>query len=142
VADELIEIFDFLGDWNERYRYLIELGGKLPPMPAELKTEATRVHGCMSLVHVYARRAAGSEDSLEFLASSDADIVRGLLAVLQKLFSGQSARAILDFDTDGLLKRLGLDQNLIMGRRIGLASMLQRIGAEAERISHPQATGA
>ena len=140
VADNLIEDFDLLGDWNERYRYLIELGGKLPPLPAELKTEATRVHGCMSLVHLYARRVPGSEDSLEFLASSDADIVRGLLAVLQRLFSGQSARAILDFDTDALLKRLGLDQNLIMGRRIGLASMLQRIGGEAKRISQHQAT--
>jgi cysteine desulfurase/selenocysteine lyase len=134
VADELAEAFEFLGDWNERYRYLIELGGKLASMPAELKTEATRVHGCMSLVHLYARRVPGAEDRLEFLASSDADIVRGLLAVLQKLFSGQSARTILDFDTEAFLKRLGLDENLIMGRRIGLASMIQRIRGEAEKI--------
>jgi cysteine desulfurase/selenocysteine lyase len=140
VADELIEAFDFLGDWNERYNFLIELGGKLAPMPAELKTEATRVHGCMSLVHLYARAVPGSEDALEFLASSDADIVRGLLAVLQKVFSGQPARSILDFDTDAFLKRLGLDQNLIMGRRIGLASMIQRIRAEAQRISRHEPT--
>jgi cysteine desulfurase/selenocysteine lyase len=135
AAAELIEVFDMLGEWQDRYQYLIELGGKLAPMPEELKTPGTRVHGCMSLVHLYARRVPGSVDGLEFLASSDADIVRGLLAILQRVFNGQSAAAILQFDIDGLLKRLGLNQNLIMGRRIGLDSMIRRIRAEASKLA-------
>jgi cysteine desulfurase/selenocysteine lyase len=135
AADELIETFDVLGEWQDRYQYLIELGSKLAPMPEALKTPATRVHGCMSLVHLYARRVADSADGLEFLASSDADIVRGLLAILQRVFNGQSAAAILKFDIDGLLKRLGLNQNLIMGRRIGLDSMIRRIRAEASKLA-------
>jgi cysteine desulfurase/selenocysteine lyase len=135
AADELIETFDVLGEWQDRYQYLIELGSKLAPMPEALKTPATRVHGCMSLVHLYARQVPDSADGLEFLASSDADIVRGLLAILQRVFNGQSAAAILQFDIDGLLKRLGLNQNLIMGRRIGLDSMIRRIRAEASKLA-------
>ena len=135
AAEQLIEAFDLLGDWNERYQYLVELGGKLPPMPAAMKTEANRVHGCMSVVHFAARKRPGTADTIDFLADSDAVIVRGLIAVLQRIFSGQSAAAILTFDIQSLLKQLGLDQNLIMGRRIGLAAMIQRIRADATTLA-------
>jgi cysteine desulfurase / selenocysteine lyase len=127
VADELAEVFEVLDEWTDRYQHLIELGEKLPPMPGELKTETNRVRGCMSTVFLDARIKPGTKDVVEFLADSDADIVRGLLAVLQRVYSGQRAADIVAFDIEGFLRRLGLDKNLSMGRRNGLGEMVQRI---------------
>jgi cysteine desulfurase/selenocysteine lyase len=134
AAEKLAEEFDLLGDWESRHDYLVELGEKLLPLPTSARTEANRVRGCMSLVHLIARKRPGSEDVLEFLADSDAQIVRGLIALLQRVYSGQPARAVLDFDPQAMLKRLGLDEHLSMGRRNGLAGMIQRIRHEASKI--------
>jgi len=131
AAEELIELFDLLGDWEQRHQYLIEQGEKLPPLPAALKSESNRVRGCMSLVHMFARKQPGTADTIDFLADSDAAIVRGLIALLQKVYSGQPARDIVSFDIATLLNRLGLNQHLSMGRRNGLAGMIDRIRAEA-----------
>src|SRR5205823_866964 len=109
------DVFEVFDDWSDRYQYIIALGDKLPFMPPELKTDANRVRGCMSTVHLFARKRPGSDDALDFLADSDADIVRGLIAILEKVFAGQSAREILAFDIEDFFKRLGLDQNLSMG---------------------------
>jgi cysteine desulfurase/selenocysteine lyase len=138
AADELVEVFDIMDDWTDRYQYLIELGGKLPSMPVELKTEATRVRGCQSTVHMFARKKPGSADVLEFLADSDAEIVRGELALLQRVYSGQRAGLVLAFDMPALLHRLGLDKNLSMGRRNGLAEMTQRIRHYAAELAAPR----
>jgi cysteine desulfurase/selenocysteine lyase len=127
AADELLEDFDYLGDWRERYQYIVELGEKLPPLPPEAKTEANRVYGCQSTVHMIARKRPGTPDTIDFLADSDADLVRGLIAILQRVFSGQRAPAILNFDVETFFKKLGLDQHLTLGRRNGLASMVQRV---------------
>lgn len=135
AADELVDVFEFLGDWNERYQYLIEMGEKLLPMPANEKNETNRVHGCQSTVHLSGRKQPGSGDRLDFLADSDADLVRGLIAILQKIYSGQRAGDILAFDIDAFFGRLGLDQHLTQGRRNGLAGMVQRIRALASIIS-------
>jgi cysteine desulfurase/selenocysteine lyase len=143
AADELVEAFDFLGDWDERYQYVIALGEKLPFMPPELKVEPYRVRGCQSTVHVFARKRPGTHDGVDFVADSDADIVRGLIGILEKVFAGQSAADILAFDIESFLKRLGLDQYLSMGRRNGLASMIQRIRAYATALAQeaPVAAG-
>ena len=143
VADELVELFDMLGDWNDRYQQVIAMGDQLPPMPAELKIDLNRVRGCQSTVHLFARKRPGSEDRLDFIADSDADIVRGLIALLEKVFAGQSSREILAFDVESFFKRLGLDQHLSMGRRNGLSSMIQRVRAYAQAFagSHPVGTG-
>ena len=127
AAEEIIEGFDFLDDWADRYQHIIELGAKLPPMPSALQTEATRVHGCQSTVYLHARKKPGTADVLEFLASSDAEIVRGELALLQKVYCGQRAADVLAFDVHEFFGRLGLDQHLTMGRRNGLAEMVKRI---------------
>src|SRR5262249_37484913 len=127
AADELADDFDLLEDWNERYGYLIKLGTKLPPMPAALKTDATRVRGCQSTVFLHARQKPGTDDVIEFLADSDADLVRGLLAVLQRVFSGHKAGDVVAFDVEGFFGRLGLDQHLTLGRRNGLAEMVKRV---------------
>jgi cysteine desulfurase/selenocysteine lyase len=127
AADELAEAFEFLDDWADRYQYLIELGEALPPLPDEFRTEANRIRGCQSTVYLTARKKPGTTDVLEFLADSDADIVRGELAVLERVYSGQRAGDILAFDVEGFFARLGLDKHLSMSRRNGLASMVQRI---------------
>jgi cysteine desulfurase/selenocysteine lyase len=139
AADELIEIFEFLGDRDERYQQVIDMGEKLSPMPAALKTDAYRVRGCQSTVHLFARKRPGTEDGVDFIADSDADIVRGLITILEKLFAGQSAREILAFDTESFLKRIGLEEMLSMGRRSGLASMIQRIRSYAQAFTDAKA---
>jgi cysteine desulfurase/selenocysteine lyase len=139
AADELVELFDILGDWTERYQQVIAMGENLPFMPPELKIEPNRVRGCQSTVHLFARRRPGTEDAVDFVADSDADIVRGLIAILQRVYAGQSAREILAFDVESFLKRIGLDQYLSMGRRNGLASMIQRIRTYAQAMAAPAA---
>ena len=127
AADEIAEIFAFLPDWPMRHQHIIDLGDQLPAMPDSLKTEASQVSGCQSTVHIAARLKPGTADVIEFLADSDANIVRGLIALLQQLYSGQQAAAILGFDADAFFARLGLDQHLSLSRRNGLASMVQRL---------------
>jgi cysteine desulfurase/selenocysteine lyase len=127
AAAELAEVFDILDDWTERYQYIIELGRKLPPVPAALKTETNRVRGCQSTVFLAARKKPGTHDILEFVADSDAELVCGLIAVLERLFAGQKADAIVAFDVEGFFARVGLDQHLTLGRRNGLAAMVQRV---------------
>jgi cysteine desulfurase/selenocysteine lyase len=134
VADELVETLEMFEDWKDRYQVIIELGEKLPPMPAAMKNEMTRVHGCQSTVHLFANKRPNTTDALDFLADSDADLVRGLIAILQKVFAGQSSRKILAFDVDRFFARLGLADHLSMGRRNGLAGMVQRIRAHANQL--------
>jgi cysteine desulfurase/selenocysteine lyase len=135
AADDLAEMFEFLGDWEARDQEIIHMGEKLLPMPIEFKTEDTRVKGCMSTVHLVGRKRPGTDDVFEFLADSDAHLVRGLIAILQRLFSGQRATDVVAFETETFLKRVGLDQHLSMGRRSGLAGMIQRIRSIASAIA-------
>ena len=127
AADELAEVFEFLGDRDARNQYVMELGERLLPLPAALKTEANRVHGCMSTVHVIGRKVPGDGNRLDFLGDSDAHIVRGLIAVLQKLFSGQKAKDILAFDVQEFFQRIGLEQFISAQRRNGLQGMIKRV---------------
>jgi cysteine desulfurase/selenocysteine lyase len=127
AADELVEEFDLFDNWGERYQYLLDMGEDIPPLPDEFRTEANRVRGCQSTVFLWARKRPGTADMVEFLADSDADLVRGLIAVLQRLYSGQKAEQVRVFDIEGFFARLGLDQHLTLGRRNGLAAMVQRI---------------
>ena len=145
VADEVRTLFDCLPDWSTRYQQLIDLGRQLPPMPDALKTPANLVRGCQSQVYLSARVKPGTGDNLEFLADSDADIVRGLIALLQRLFSGQSAQDILNFDATAFFTEMGLDQYLSLTRRNGLAAMAERLrrlaSQRAGRIATPRQAG-
>jgi cysteine desulfurase/selenocysteine lyase len=135
AAEELAETFEFFDEWAERYQYLLELGEKIPPVPEGLKTESNRVRGCQSTVFLSARKKPGTADVLEFVADSDADLVCGLIALLERVYSGQKAADVLAFDVEGFFARLGLDQHLTLGRRNGLASMVQRIRAHAASLT-------
>jgi cysteine desulfurase/selenocysteine lyase len=135
AADELADVLEFLDDWPQRYQYILELGEELPPLPDEYRTEANRVHGCQSTVFLTARKRPGSADVLEFLADSDADLVRGLIGLLERLFCGQKAADVLAFDVEGFFARVGLDQHLTLGRRNGLAAMVQRVRNFAAKLA-------
>lgn len=127
AAAEIAEVFELLPDWPMRHQQLIDLGDRLPHMPASLKTAANTVHGCQSQVYIAARVRPGTAAVIEFLADSDANIVRGLIALLQQLYSGQHADAILAFDVAAFFSQLGLDEHLSLTRRNGLEAMVRRV---------------
>lgn len=130
-VDELVENFELLGPWEERYRYLIDLGRKLPPMPEADKSEANKVRGCMSQVWMTHEVIPGDPPTLAFQGDSDAHIVKGLIALLFLLVSGRSAEEILALDVADVFTRLGLENQITMNRRNGFYSMVQRIRAMA-----------
>jgi len=134
TIDDIIENFELLDEWDDRYRYVIELGRELPPLPESDHIEANKVRGCASQVwlvtHVQRDGAAGP--TLTFDGDSDAHIVRGLIAVLFALYSGKGAREILNIDALAVFDRIGLRENLTPQRSNGLRAMVERIRAEAE----------
>ena len=142
AADELADVFEMLADRDERSQYVIDLGGKLPHTFDVLKHLTSRVPGCMSEVYLVNRPKPGTTDVMQFAADANADIVRGLIAILQKLFSGQRAEDVLAFDVDAFFRRIELDQFITTQRRNGLGGMVQRIksfAAEMAGIKQPVA---
>jgi cysteine desulfuration protein SufE len=133
AIEDIIDDFSLLEEWDDRYRYLIELGRTLEPYPEPLRDDAHKVQGCASQVwlatSVAADGAAGPV--LAFKGDSDAHIVRGLIAVLLALYSGKSAREILAIDALALFDRLALREHLTPQRSNGLRAMVERIRAEA-----------
>jgi sulfur transfer protein SufE len=135
-AQELVETFEMFDEWEDRYRFLIDLGRELPPFDEAEKTDANKVHGCQSNVWLIAdTRQQGGVQVIDFLADSDAHIVRGLIAILRRVYSGRPAQEILAFDIDGLMKQLGLDQHLSISRRNGLSGMVTRIKSLAAQLA-------
>lgn len=132
--DELVENFEMFDDWEDRYRYVIELGKDLPPFPEELKTDATRVDGCVSRVWLKEDLVGdGPAPRIEFIGDSDAHIVRGLIAILRTMFSGQTPDAILATDVPQQLARIDLSGHLSPQRSNGLNAMVNRIREFAAR---------
>ncbi|MGC1464836.1 MAG: SufE family protein [Pseudolabrys sp.] len=131
--DEIVDNFALLDQWDDRYRYVIELGRALAPMPENAHVEANKVQGCASqvwlLTHVKSDGAGGPV--LVFDGDSDAHIVRGLVAILIALYSGKSAQDILKIDAEALFARIGLRENLTPQRSNGLRSMVERVRTEA-----------
>ena len=134
AIDEIVENFELLDEWDDRYRYVIELGRTLSPLPDSAHTDANKVQGCASqvwlLTHVKPNGSAGPV--LSFEGDSDAHIVRGLIAILFALYSGKSARDILTTDALALFDSIGLRENLTPQRSNGLRSMVERIRTEAQ----------
>ncbi|MEO1190741.1 MAG: SufE family protein [Pseudomonadota bacterium] len=128
---EVQEAFELLPDWEERYRYVIELGRSLAPVSDAEKTATNKVDGCVSQVWLVSEAPAGPEGALRFRADSDAHIVRGLLAILLRLYDGRSPREILEIDARAQLDSLDLEGHLSPSRTNGLFSMVKRIRALA-----------
>jgi cysteine desulfuration protein SufE len=130
VQQEIIEAFGFFDDWMDRYQYLIDLGRKLPEFPEEDKTEGNRLHGCQSQVWI---TVSGDAEKMQFNAISDSAIVCGLIALVTRVYSGCSAREILDLDPY-FIKEIGLASHLSPTRSNGLHAMLEAIRNHAKRI--------
>jgi cysteine desulfuration protein SufE len=131
--DDIIDNFSLLDDWDDRYRYLIELGRELPPLAAAAHNDANKVQGCASQVWLDTRvRPNGAGGPvLTFVGDSDAHIVRGLIAILFAIYSGKAAKDILATDAVALFERLGLREHLTPQRSNGFRSMVERIRSDA-----------
>lgn len=126
--EEIAETFDFLDDWEDRYRHIIEMGRAMPGLPDAMKVPATRVEGCASQVWFMPRIAgAGPAARFDFEGDSDAMIVRGLIAVLHALYSGVPVSDVQTIRAQDELGRLGLDQHLSSQRSNGVRAMVGRI---------------
>ncbi|MFP4144764.1 MAG: SufE family protein [Phycisphaeraceae bacterium] len=125
-AAELVDTFELLDGWEDRYQFIIDLGKELEPLSEAEKTEANRVYGCQSTVHLVPEVTDGGE-AIEFRAESDAAIVNGLIAILRRVYHGRTPEEILGFDIEGFLHQLGLDEHLSPTRRNGLFEMDKRI---------------
>ena len=130
IAD-IIETFDLLGEWDQRYQYLIELGERLAPMTPEDKTEANRVKECMSTVHTAAHPAGGPDGALVFTGDCDTAIIKGVVAILVGLFSGRTKAEIEDLDVDALFRGLHLEEHLSPNRHVGVYAIVRRMKAQA-----------
>ena len=130
--EEIAETFDFLDDWEDRYRHVIELGKAMPPLEDALRVPATKVHGCASQVWIAPLiEGEGPEAVFSFKGGSDAMIVRGLVAILQALYSGLTVAEVVRVDAGAELARLGLNEHLSAQRSNGLRAMVERIRALA-----------
>src|ERR1700740_1932075 len=130
TLEDLATEFDLLGDWEERYRYVIELGKELAPLTDTERSDANKVRGCASQVWLVTEPQP--DGMLKFRGDSDAHIVRGLIAVLLRLYSGRPPEEILGFDAKAGFEALGLAGALSAQRSNGLASMVTRIRRDAE----------
>jgi len=133
---DIAENLSFLDDWEDRYRYLIELGQALPKLEERERNAANKVHGCVSQVWLVAEPGAeNGAPVLTFRGESDAMIVQGLVAVLLALYSNRPARAIADTDAIKLFDDMGLREHLTTQRSNGLVAMVQRIRNEARALA-------
>ncbi|MFV0333412.1 MAG: SufE family protein [Tropicimonas sp.] len=126
--EEIVETFEFLDDWEDRYRHVIDLGKAMEPLGEPLRVPATRVEGCASQVWLVPEiEGQGAQAVFAFRGDSDAMIVRGLIAILRALYSGLNMRDVLAVDAMAELARLGLDEHLSSQRSNGLRAMVERI---------------
>ncbi len=138
TLDTIRADFALLDDWEDRYRYVIELGRALPPLPDALRTDANKVRGCASQVWLASKARTpgqGSAPVLEFQGDSDAHIVRGLIAILFAMFQGRTPQAILGTDAQAAFAELGLKEHLTPQRSNGFFSMVERIRNDARALA-------
>lgn len=133
TLEQMTEDFAFLDDWEDRMRYVMELGKALPDLPEADKTAENKVKGCASQVWLTTRPHDGADPVIDLAGDSDAHIVRGLVAIVLAAYSGKRASEIVAFDAIDLFGRLGLIEHLSAQRANGLRSMIQRIREEAAR---------
>ncbi len=133
--DDIVDIFELLGDWDQRYQYLTELGEKLPAMPEALKTDANKVRGCMSQVWVCAYRDQDAPRLVGFHGDCDTSIIKGVLAVLIQLSAGKTVEEIEQLDVDELFTRLNLDEHLSPNRHIGVYAIVDLMKQQARSLN-------
>ncbi len=130
---QIIDDFAYLDEWEDRYRYVIELGKQLPDLPDSEKTAEHKVQGCASQVWLVSETGGGNDPAMVFRGDSDAHIVRGLVAIVLAVYSGHKASEIASTDAIDIFNRIGLVEHLSSQRANGLRSMVKRIRDEANR---------
>lgn len=128
---EIIENFELLGDWDQRYHYLVEIGERLPAMPAQYKVDENRVMECMSLVHVAPEPDPEQAGHLRFRGDCDTAIIKGVVALLIGLFSGKTPADIDTLDVDALFKGLQLEEHLSPNRHVGVYAIVNKMKGQA-----------
>jgi len=131
--EEIIENFELLDDWDDRYRYLMELGQTLDPFPSEAQTQQNKVQGCVSQVWVTSSMENSDDPTLYFVGDSDAHIVKGLIAIAFAIFSGKSASQIMNTDEQKIFQRIDLSEHITPQRSNGLSALIQRIKKDANQ---------
>jgi cysteine desulfuration protein SufE len=140
AIDQITADFELLDDWEDRYRYVIELGRKLAPLPDAERTEANRVRGCASQVWLWTRLEENNGATvLRFVGDSDALIVRGLVAIALSLFDGKTPGEVLITDAEAVFDRLDLRAHLTAQRSNGLRALVERIKTDAEAAASQRA---
>ena len=133
--NDIAENFELLGDWDQRYLYLTELGESLPEMPENLKTDENKVKGCMSEVWVSAYRDENDPSLVRFHGDCDTSIIKGVLAVLIQLTSGKTMQAIEQLDVDELFEKLDLDEHLSPNRHIGVYAIVELMKQQVRQLT-------
>ena len=131
---DMIDDFTFLDDWEDRYMHVIEMGKNLIPLSDSEKTDLTKVKGCVSQVWLVSETSANDPVTINYRGDSDAHIVKGLVAIVLKMFSDRTAKQILDTDAGAILEQLGLAEHLSPQRSNGLNAMIQRITNDARAL--------
>lgn len=134
TLDEIADIFELLDDWEQRYHYLIELGEKLPEMPADYKTEDNKVKGCMSQVWVKVFPDKDEPEKLHYHGDCDTSVIKGVLALLIHLVDARTADEIQQLDLDELFERLNLDEHLSPNRHVGIYAIVELMKKQAREI--------
>ncbi|QRM54694.1 SufE family protein [Sinorhizobium sp. BG8] len=130
ALEQIIDDFAYLDEWEDRYRYVIELGKALPDLPEDKRTSTNKVQGCASQVWLVTHAGGGEDPLLTFEGDSDAHIVRGLVAIVLAIYSGKRASEVADLDALDVFNRIGLVEHLSSQRANGLRSMVKRIREE------------
>jgi cysteine desulfuration protein SufE len=132
---DIVDTFDLLGDWDQRYQYLVELGERMPTIAAVDKVEENRVKECMSLVHVAVHPDPEHPERLRYTGDCDTSIVKGVVALLVGLFSAKTAREVEDLDVDALFEGLHLEEHLSPNRHVGVYAIVGKMKAQARALA-------
>jgi len=132
---DIVDAFDLLGNWEERYRYLVELGERMPAMPPAEKLEENRVKECMSLVHVATRRDPVDRERLLYTGDCDTAIIKGVVALLVELLSGKTPQEIEELDVDELFEGLHLEEHLSPNRHVGVYAIVEKMKRQARALA-------
>ena len=136
--DDIVDVFEMLGDWDARYQYLVELGEELQPMPEAERIEDNRVKGCMSQVWVYAFPDPKDPERIRFHGDCDTATIKGVVALLVKLASDKTIAELDELDVDEVFERLDLDDHLSPNRHVGVYAMVQMMKAQGRQVAAKQ----
>ncbi|MDR9435923.1 MAG: SufE family protein [Thiohalophilus sp.] len=140
--DDIVDTFELLGDWDQRYQYLTELGEKLPPLPEEARIEDNKVKGCMSQVWVHAYPNPDDPRLVRFHGDCDTSIIKGVLALLIQLVEDRTVDEIQELDVDEFFEKLRLDEHLSPNRHVGVYAIVDLMKQQARELKASQSVSA